>query len=253
MIEKPMRIVVLSAGLSSPSSTRMLADQLAASARRELEARGAEVELTAYELRAYAHDITDAMLTHFPGERLAAVIDAVREADAVIAVTPIFNTGPSGLFKSFIDVVPLGVWPGKPVLLGATAGSARHSLALEYAIRPMFVYLKAALVPTAVVAASSDFGAAESDGDEASLATRTRRAAQELAALGCGSHRIGHDDVESPSESDGPADERPADEADTPDPATSSAAGATAETSGSGGLAPEFSEFVPMGTLLNRS
>lgn len=249
MTDTPMRIVVLSAGLSSPSSTRMLADHLAASARAELEARGAEVEVTAYELRSYAHEITDAMLSHFPGERLAALIAAVRDADAVIAVTPIFNTGPSGLFKSFIDVVPLGVWPGKPVLLGATAGSARHSLALEYTIRPMFVYLKAALVPTAVVAASSDFGAAAvGEGDEASLASRTRRAAQELAALGCGARRIGHDDVEPPSEADGPADERPTG-ADDAAPAGSAD---PAPTGGAAGLDPEFSDFVPLGSLLRR-
>ncbi len=251
MTDTPMRIAVLSAGLSSPSSTRMLADHLAASAREELEARGAEVEVAVYELRSYAHEITDAMLSHFPGERLAALITAVREADAVIAVTPIFNTGPSGLFKSFIDVVPLGVWPGKPVLLGATAGTARHSLALEYTIRPMFVYLKAALVPTAVVAASSDFGAAAiGEGDEVSLASRTRRAAQELAALGCGTRRIGHDDVEPPSKSDGPADERPTNE----DADGAAAPGASApEASGvDADLDPEFSDFVPMGSLLRR-
>ena len=42
---------------------------------------------------------------------------------------------------------------GKPVLIGATGGTARHSLALEYALRPLFSYLRTVVVPTAVYAA----------------------------------------------------------------------------------------------------
>lgn len=243
------RIVALSAGLSSPSSTRMLVDQLAGAARAAIDANpGVHAEVMVYELRDYGRDITDMMLSRFPSERLSELIEAVRAADAVIAVTPIFNTGPSGLFKSFIDVVPLDVWPGKPVLLGATAGSARHSLALEYAIRPMFVYLKAALVPTAVVAASADFGVPDADGaDEMPLAVRARRAAEELAVLGCGERRIGRY-VEQPAESDGPVDEYP-DAAAEGAPAEDAA---DAATGGPVGLDAEFSDFVPMDSLLHR-
>ena len=40
----------------------------------------------------------------------------------------------------------------------ATAGTARHSLVLEHALRPLFSYLKASPVPTGVFAASEDFG-----------------------------------------------------------------------------------------------
>src|SRR5699024_2409689 len=153
----PIRLVVLSAGLSTPSSTRMLADQLSGAARRQLEHTGGAVEVQTVELREYAHDITDAMLTRFPNERLAMVVASLRVADAVIAVTPVSNVGPAGLFKSFFDVVDIGIWQRKPVLLGATAGTPRHSLAIDYAIRPMFGYLKAELVPTSVFAASGDF------------------------------------------------------------------------------------------------
>src|SRR5699024_5945651 len=103
---------------------------------------------------------------------------------AVIAVTPVFNVGPSGLFKSFVDAVDMEVWAGKPVLLGATAGTPRHSLAIDYAIRPMFGYLKAELAPTSVFAASGDFGSdASGQGDEDPLGSRARRAAAELATM----------------------------------------------------------------------
>jgi FMN reductase len=62
------------------------------------------------------------------------------------------------------------------VLLGATAGTARHSLALEHAVRPLFSYLRALTVPTAVFAASEDWA-----GVDRALAGRIDRAAGELA------------------------------------------------------------------------
>jgi FMN reductase len=73
----------------------------------------------------------------------------------VIAVTPIFSASYSGLFKTFFDVLERGALAGKPVLIAATGGSERHSLALEHAVRPLFAYLRAVVVPTAVYAASS--------------------------------------------------------------------------------------------------
>ena len=76
----------------------------------------------------------------------------------MIAVTPVFSASYSGLFKTFFDVLEDGTLEGKPVLLAATAGTARHSLVLEFAMRPLFAYLRADVVPTAVFAASEDFG-----------------------------------------------------------------------------------------------
>ena len=79
-------------------------------------------------------------------------------ADALIAVSPIFSGSYSGLFKTFFDVLEPETLAGKPVLIGATGGTARHSLALEHALRPLFSYLHAVVVPTAVYAAPEDWG-----------------------------------------------------------------------------------------------
>jgi FMN reductase len=97
-------------------------------------------------------------------------------------VTPIFTASYSGLFKSFFDVLDKDLLAGKPVLIAATGGTARHSLALEHALRPMFSYLRAIVVPTAVYAASEDWGSAGSSGTD-SLAARITLAGNELAAL----------------------------------------------------------------------
>jgi FMN reductase len=173
------RIAVLSAGLSNPSSTRMLADRLAAATAKQLTEREIEVEVDVFELRDYAHDITNNLLTGFAPPALESMINTVVSADAVIAVTPIFSTSYSGLFKAFIDVLDPDALTGKPVLIGANAGTARHSLAIDYAIRPLFTYLHAEPVSTGVFAASSDWGAS---GDQvAPLGERVERGARELA------------------------------------------------------------------------
>jgi FMN reductase len=179
------RIVVVSAGLSVPSSTRLLADLLGESAERAVEARGSEVEVSYVELRPLAHALADHLLTGFPTGDLADSIRAVAAADAVIAVTPVFSASYSGLFKTFFDVLEPGALDGTPVLVAATAGTARHSLVLEHALRPLFAYLHAVVVPTGVFAASEDFGSATgaSTDVDGSLQKRVDRAAAELAAL----------------------------------------------------------------------
>jgi len=164
-------LVVVSAGLSNPSSTRLLAERLTSAAVAVL----GDVEVVHVELRELAHQLTDQLLTGFPGPELAAAEAAVAQADGLIVVTPVFSASYSGLFKTFFDVLDEGSLDGKPVLIGATAGTARHSLVLEHALRPLFAYLHAVVLPTGVFAATDDFAGTD-------LQPRIGRAASELAA-----------------------------------------------------------------------
>ena len=172
------KIVVITAGLGVPSSTRLLADLLGDAVERSVEARGAEVAVETVELRPLAHALADHLLTGFPTGDLAGAIDRVRHADGLVVVTPVFAASYSGLFKTFFDVLEEGTLDGKPVLVAATAGTARHSLVLDHALRPLFSYLHAVVVPTGVFAATDNFGAGEG-----ALQKRVDRAAAELAAL----------------------------------------------------------------------
>ena len=178
-------IVVVSAGLANPSSTRLLADQLAAATDVALRARGDAADLHVIELRELAHPLADHLLTGFASGALAEAIETVRHADGLIVVTPVFAASYSGLFKMFFEVLDQDLLRGKPVLLAATAGTARHSLVLEHALRPLFSYLKAVTVPTAVFAATEDFGGTNSGAFTSRIAT----AAEELAGLVVGSPR----------------------------------------------------------------
>lgn len=171
-----MKITVLTAGLSEPSSTRLLADRLGEAARRSLQERGASTEVTTVELRTLAHDVVDLLLTRVATPELAAAQREVEEADALIVVTPTFSMSYSGLFKSFVDTLEEGALAGLPVLLAATGGTARHSMVLDTALRPLFSHLRALTVPTAVYAAAEDWGSSGLD-------ARIARAGGELADL----------------------------------------------------------------------
>jgi FMN reductase len=94
-------------------------------------------------------------------------------------VTPLYSGSYNGLFKSFFDVLDEEALAGTPVLIAATGGTARHSLALEHAIRPLFSYLRAVTVPTAVFAATDDWGSA----GRGELTARIERAGGEFADL----------------------------------------------------------------------
>ncbi|MEV0026234.1 FMN reductase [Streptomyces atroolivaceus] len=175
-----MKLVVVSGGLSVPSSTRLLCNRLAAVAAPSATAPDPQpADVKVIELRDFAVEIAHTFTNGFPEKTLADAFSAVTEADGLIVVTPVFSASYSGLFKSFFDALSVtdeNALAGKPMLIGATGGTARHSLVLDHALRPLFSYLKAVVVPTGVYAASEDWGAE-------GLNARVARAAGELASL----------------------------------------------------------------------
>jgi FMN reductase len=166
-------LVIVSAGTSQPSTTRMLADRIATETVERLDV-GATV--AAIELAPLAVDIARATVTGVPSAELQAAIEQIAAADAVIAAAPVYKAGISGLFKSFVDVLDNDLLIAKPVVLAATAGSSRHALVVDEQMRSLFAYMRALTLPTAVFAAPEDWGAAE-------LGERVRRAGTELAVV----------------------------------------------------------------------
>jgi FMN reductase len=173
---EPKRLVVVSAGTGDPSSTRQLTDRIAQKTLARLRAAGTAASSTVIELGPLAVDIARATTAGFPNQQLQAAIDRLAAADAVIAATPIYKAGMSGLFKSFFDVLDNDLLVAKPVLLAATGGSARHALVIDDQMRPLFGYMRALTLPTSIYAAPEDWGATE-------LGARIERAASELTVL----------------------------------------------------------------------
>ncbi len=94
----------------------------------------------------------------------------------MIAATPIYKAGVSGLFKSFFDVLDNDLLIGRPVAPVATAGTARHALVVDEGMRPLFAYMRMLTIPTSLFAATEDWG-------DTALDRRIDRAATELLAL----------------------------------------------------------------------
>ncbi len=171
-------IVVISAGLGQPSASRLLGGRLAGATVGALRVRDASVpEVRHVELRELAADLANQLVTGIASPALGEVADAVRAAEAIIAVTPVFNASYSGLFKLFFDLLDEGALAGKRLLMAATGGTPRHSLAIDQTMLPLFFYLKASVAPTAVFAATDDWGA------DSGLSARIERAGADLAAL----------------------------------------------------------------------
>jgi FMN reductase len=172
----PFKLVVVSAGTSDPSSTRLLADRTAERAVALAARHHRTVTVGVIELRELAADISTALVSQLITPKLQQAIAALGEADGIIAATPVYKAGPSGLFTSFFGVLDNDLLIAKPVVLAATAGTARHALVADDQMRPLFAYLRTMTAPTSLFAAPEDWG-------DPALATRIDRAALELVLL----------------------------------------------------------------------
>lgn len=174
-----LSVVVVQAGLAVPSTTAMLADQLSQAVRKQLAEQQIDVVIDVINLRDYAQDIANNLVTGYAGPELAKAIEKIAAADAMIAVSPTFSASYSGLFKSFFDVLDPKFIDGMPLLFGATGGTSRHSLMLETAMRPLFSYLRANTMPTAIYAAPEDWG----NGNDGGFEARINAGASELVSV----------------------------------------------------------------------
>jgi FMN reductase len=170
------QLVVVNAGLSNPSTTRDIATRIAYAAEREVAAGGGTLEVSVLDLRALAGDLATFMTTMIPTPALEDARLLVGRADALVAATPVFQGSYAGLFKMFFDTLDKHALRGTPVTLVATAGTLRHSMVLDYAMRPLLSFLQATVLPTGVFVATGEYG----DVDE--LQERVERAGAELAA-----------------------------------------------------------------------
>jgi FMN reductase len=176
MEQQSFTLAVVNAGISDPSSTKLLGDRIAQSARDIAERRGHTVRLVTVDLRDLLPELSGALASGLLGPRFTAAVEALRSADGVIASTPVYKAGPSGLFSSFFQVLDNDLLIAKPVALAATAGTARHALVVDEQMRSLFAYLRALSVPTSVFASTEDW-------QDNALASRVDRAAYELVLL----------------------------------------------------------------------
>lgn len=173
---QPYRVVIVSSGTSDPSSTRLLAGRIADRVAKQAAARGQEAAISTIDLRELAAEVTTAMVSQLQGPGLGRAIELLASADGIIAATPVYKATPSGLFSSFFHILDNDLLIGKPVVLAATAGTARHALVIDDHMRSLFAFLRTLTVPTSVFASDEDWNSSE-------LGSRIDRAAFELLLL----------------------------------------------------------------------
>ena len=190
-MSETFNLVVVSAGTSDPSSTRMLADRAAQRVAAVAAERGSAVRTRVINLRELATDITTALTSQLVTPRLRQAVDTLGAADGLIAAAPVYKAGASGLFTSFFHVLDNDLLIGKPTVLAATAGTSRHALVVDDQMRSLFAYLRTLPVPTSLFAAPEDWGAGAGEhgagehgaGEHGALNKRIDRAAFELVLL----------------------------------------------------------------------
>ena len=105
MSTERFRLVLVSAGTSDPSSTRLLADRTADRVKALAATRGHEVTVGVIELREISADISTALVSQLVTPKLRQAVTALAEADGIIAAAPVYKAAPSGLFTSFFHVL----------------------------------------------------------------------------------------------------------------------------------------------------
>jgi len=169
-------VVVVNAGVSDPSSTRLLADRAAQRVASLAKEREHEVTVRSIDLREILPELPAALSSQLLGPKFQAAIAALGDADAIVAATPVYKAAASGLFTSFFQVLDNDLLIGKPVILAATAGTARHALVVDEELRALFAYLRTLPVPTGLFASTEDW-------NDKALGERIERAAFEAVLL----------------------------------------------------------------------
>lgn len=173
----PIQVALVSAGSSENSSTTALVRQIGGAVKDRMEAEGAVVEVRLVNLRDVGRDVGIGVATGMISDNLRGLLQTVEKADAVVAGTPVYKAGMSGLFKSFWDLASDDAVLATPVVLAATAGTPRHALVPDVEMRSLFAYLRALTVPTSVFVATEDAA------NPSAVRKRVERAASELAVL----------------------------------------------------------------------
>ncbi|MFF4442571.1 CE1759 family FMN reductase [Streptomyces sp. NPDC001621] len=171
-----LTIAVVNAGVSDPSSTRLLADRIAQKTVDTLAASGTAATVRSIDLGPLATDIAQGIVSGMLNPKVQSAMELLARTDAVIAATPVYKAGISGLFKSFADLIDNDLLIAKPVVLAATGQSARHAMVVDDQLRPLFAFLRTIPVPTSLYAAPEDWASTD-------LGKRIARAAQELSVL----------------------------------------------------------------------
>lgn len=148
-----LRVVVVNGSPNQPSKTMSLVDAVLDTLSGMLSLETSRIDV--YRLGpGFTAAIERDDITPEATPEVYAALRLAEEADLLIAATPVFRSSYTGMFKHFFDLVDQYALANKLVLLAATGGSERHTLALDHALRPLFAFFQALTVPVAFFASA---------------------------------------------------------------------------------------------------
>jgi len=169
-----LKIVGFAGSWSRPSRTRNLVE---AAVSRAAERMGAEARM--YDLAELSASLGTTLDAAEAPADLAALLNDVVTADAIVVGSPVYKGTYTGLFKHLFDLIDPRALKDKPVVLTATGGSERHALVLDHGLRPLFAFFSADIIATGLYATETDF--TDYRPSSAALVARVDRAATELS------------------------------------------------------------------------
>lgn len=144
-------IVGISGHVTEPSRTLWLTEHLV---RRLSDATG--VPGTTHSIIDDPADLGVTLERKKASARLDSVLHDIETCRALIAVTPVYKGSYAGLFKHLIDLVDMKALVGRPVIVAATGYSERHAGVIDHALRPLFAFFGAVVVPSGIYAGKAD-------------------------------------------------------------------------------------------------
>lgn len=147
---KALKIVTVNGSPSFPSKTAALVQEVLTRLQPHLDFEVVAIsvgDLVPFLASTYAD----------PSSPVAQALADIAEADFVIAASPIYKGTYTGLFKHIFDLLPPSALANKPVLLIASGGSERHTLALEHSFRPLFGFFQAETLPLGIYGHDQEF------------------------------------------------------------------------------------------------
>lgn len=170
------RVVSISGSVRRPSRSRVLGELVADATLQRID-----LDFESYDLIDAGPGLGAAFTREELSDDARRVLEAIENADALIAISPVYKGSYTGLFKHLFDFVSPAKLVNKPVVVGATGGGHRHGLVVEHQMRPLFGFFSALTVPTSVYASDQEF--ANDALVEPSVRERVDQAAAQLAAL----------------------------------------------------------------------
>jgi FMN reductase len=102
----------------------------------------------------------------------------IENADGLIITSPISKSAYTGLLKSFLDLLPKGIFAHKVILPLSTSHTIAHSSSLEYSLRPVLSELGATHILPSVFAVNDQLQNGEQSNLE--IAIRLQTSLQDL-------------------------------------------------------------------------